>query len=633
MKRFFSICFCLLLVFLLISCEGYGIKVAEVLFDSDGGSSIDSIFVRIGKTVPEPKSPTKKGFDFVGWQLNGDSFSFDTPINADIILKAVWTESIVEPKEISLGVATSKDNDIVLDFGEKNNSEIVKAIVSDSLLGDREEVIRNNVFEIECASGFDRLDFKLKYFGIHDIRIEYYNSSNEVVAFSNFNVTTKAKHYNIVMMNATLPVTHVALELVGPLKGQNNIVALERAGAFDWDNLPNGTVDCPFAEEEKIRGSVVSGNNYFFELCDAMDRYIEYLHYIDKDSTFSLYVTDNYPELILKLLYDNGISETQSKIYMVTDGTGTYSIFSQTFPSSMTENDLKTKFDNMKTDWDAWKNKALNGDLSYIDDISQKIGRGYQMLQDYPAVIVQDDNVEWWVGRKNVDVLSCAYIFNTYLKDQSRVIARNLNSLLTALNKDSQSDLLNFLYFNENMFAEAYQKGKKVMLFIGTRNDVTEAFHLRDYLTLIKNYYGEDYAYYYKGHPGDPTDLNPTRKDLLDELKVTDVESSIAAELIYFFNPGIDLCGYPSSTYNIVPDEYEIPFIMYSGSQNNTVFNGQEYKINVNKTIGFDSVNKCYKILFEKGCDISEDISYGTWNAENQKFEIKYFNEEGTEIK
>ena len=171
------------------------------------------------------------------------------------------------------------------------------------------------------------------------------------------------------------------------------------------------------------------------------------------------------------------------------------------------------------------------------------------------------------------------------------------------------------------------------MLFIGTRNDVTEAFHLRDYLTLIKNYYGEDYAYYYKGHPGDPTDLNPARKDLLEELKVTDVESSIAAELIYFFNPGIDLCGYPSSTYNIVPDEYEIPFIMYSGSQNNTVFNGQEYKINVNKTIGFDSVNKCYKILFEKGCDISGDISYGTWNAENQKFEIKYFNEEGTEIK
>ena len=103
-----------------------------------------------------------------------------------------------------------------------------------------------------------------------------------------------------------------------------------------------------------------------------MDKYIEYLHYIDNDSTFSLYVTDNYPELILKLLYDNGISETQSKIYMVTDGTGTYSIFSQTFPSSMTENDLKTKFDNMKTDWNEWKNKALNGDFSYIDDISQK---------------------------------------------------------------------------------------------------------------------------------------------------------------------------------------------------------------------------------------------------------------------
>lgn len=63
-------------------------------------------------------------------------------------------------------------------------------------------------------------------------------------------------------------------------------------------------------------------------------------------------------------------------------------------------------------------------------------------------------------------------------------------------------------------------------------------------------YYGDEYAYYYKGHPNTPTGLWPSKQEQLSSLGITDIDSSVAAELILFFNPEVALSGYGSSTYN-----------------------------------------------------------------------------------
>ena len=55
--------------------------------------------------------------------------------------------------------------------------------------------------------------------------------------------------------------------------------------------------------------------------------------------------------------------------------------------------------------------------------------------------------------------------------------------------------------------------------------------------------YGDRYLYYYKGHPATPTELSTAKQDELKRLEMTDVDASIAAELILFFNPGIDVAG------------------------------------------------------------------------------------------
>ena len=69
------------------------IKSYTVTFDSNGGSNVDSQTIEHGKCATEPDSvPTKEGYEFNAWQLDGKDFDFaNTPITQDVALKAAWT--------------------------------------------------------------------------------------------------------------------------------------------------------------------------------------------------------------------------------------------------------------------------------------------------------------------------------------------------------------------------------------------------------------------------------------------------------------------------------------------------------------------------------------------------------------
>ncbi len=77
----------LLLIFLAIFGTS---KKYEVIFDTDGGSSISSILVKKNEKISPPEDPTKAGYKFDGWYLDDNEFDFNTRITKDIILKAHW---------------------------------------------------------------------------------------------------------------------------------------------------------------------------------------------------------------------------------------------------------------------------------------------------------------------------------------------------------------------------------------------------------------------------------------------------------------------------------------------------------------------------------------------------------------
>ena len=84
-----------------------------VTFDTDGGSLVAAQTVNYGEKAVKPDDPTREGYTFGGWQLDGADYDFDTPVTADITLVAVWEEM---PTVIIKGISGSFNDRIKLNY-------------------------------------------------------------------------------------------------------------------------------------------------------------------------------------------------------------------------------------------------------------------------------------------------------------------------------------------------------------------------------------------------------------------------------------------------------------------------------------------------------------------------------------
>lgn len=105
-----------------------------ITFDTNGGSKIDAVKVKEGKTLVAPKTPVKEGYIFDGWYADKEltqKYDFTTPVTKSFTLYAKWMES---------------DN-ITLKFTDIKNDawyyDVVKKIVEKGLM--------NGISETEFA--------------------------------------------------------------------------------------------------------------------------------------------------------------------------------------------------------------------------------------------------------------------------------------------------------------------------------------------------------------------------------------------------------------------------------------------------------------------------------------------------
>lgn len=70
-----------------------------VKFDSNGGSKVGSVKVKEGYGFTKPSNPTRKGYKFVEWQLNGKKYDFKSKVSKNVTLKAKWEKVEEEKKE------------------------------------------------------------------------------------------------------------------------------------------------------------------------------------------------------------------------------------------------------------------------------------------------------------------------------------------------------------------------------------------------------------------------------------------------------------------------------------------------------------------------------------------------------
>lgn len=209
-------------------------------------------------------------------------------------------------------------------------------------------------------------------------------------------------------------------------------------------------------------------------------------------------------------------------------------------------------------------------------------------MKYYTYVVVNEEkksgsDIEWWLARTSGTLLSPD---TEFLNNACRTVADGGIIRLTAFNTmlnelTSKGDAVekefkSLYHFSETMFEDAEKNGKQAMMFLGTR--VTGEAYFEDYARFCMLYYGDEYEYYYKGHPGTPTDMYPEKQKQLDSLGIHDVESSIAAELILYFYPEISMSGYDSTTFISTSEEMACCLFNKSLEDAYNVTNGCDYK-------------------------------------------------------
>lgn len=86
-------------------------KKYTVTFDSDGGSKVKPQNILENESVTKPSNPTKEGYTFLEWQLNGETYDWNSKVNGNITLKAVWQKNNEEINN-SNNSSTSKENEV-----------------------------------------------------------------------------------------------------------------------------------------------------------------------------------------------------------------------------------------------------------------------------------------------------------------------------------------------------------------------------------------------------------------------------------------------------------------------------------------------------------------------------------------
>ncbi len=83
-----------LLVFALTVLTACSCSKKEYLveFDSNGGTKVQSQNVEKGGKVTKPEDPTKEGYSFARWELDGEKYDFDLEVTEDMVLVAKWNK-------------------------------------------------------------------------------------------------------------------------------------------------------------------------------------------------------------------------------------------------------------------------------------------------------------------------------------------------------------------------------------------------------------------------------------------------------------------------------------------------------------------------------------------------------------
>lgn len=466
-------------------------------------------------------------------------------------------------------------------------------------------------------------------FGKYIVYAEFYKDDTLVYKTDEATVGIAATEYNICPVNASFPVVYLTLSLWDITKTEDGtpvptFVMLNRTAQYDWDELPENVYGQPNLTDAELRKK-----GSFESKAERMGEFVADLVEISPaDAKFNLYINDAFVKLILRILVANGIEESNYTVKLLSDGSGSYANFNNVFNVE----DATAKYETMCENWA--KAKEYAREHGEINDLKAIMPEYSSSRYAYVAASTSGGNVEWWVARTNGTLVlpndTTGFVAKASADPQVKIKA--MNTMLAGIQEKGEKEVKEFqalFNFNGEMFADAEIQDKPVMLFVGSRATGEDSFE--EFAKFVVAYYGDDYVYYYKGHPATPTALYPEKQEQLDRLGIVDVESSIPAELIFFFYPEIFAAGYSSTTFQSVNADKTLCYFNVASNvaSPDYLMNANCYMNHVKMTSAENIKDLCDEAKIEAGkyflCEIKDNENYdiAIWDAED--FTIKFY--------
>lgn len=430
--------------------------------------------------------------------------------------------------------------------------------------------------------------------------------------------------YVIAPLFATMPVTYFTLNLESVTNNYTipTFVWFQRGQSWDYSNMPSNVNIMPVADAQTLESFV--DIHYIYE---KTADWIKELYDINPNSKFHLYYNDILSFGVVNMAVKNDIPTSAYDVVLITDGVGTYIAFNDYFENAedttAVYNGMVEKYNQFKEDvkahgyYSPYKNAS-----DYCLTDTEFWGYAYVMAKEEP-------NVQWWITRYSGTMASNMQTELASLASEGKLKTQSMSSLLPTDEQEIEN-LKNLYNLSETMFEASKTQSKKSMIILG--KNVANETDFEDYVKATMKFYGDDYVYYYKGHPKTPTDLYPEKQEQLERLGVIDIDSSIAAELIILLNPEVYVTGYESSTWDSLPEGQCCGMI---GKNYSDVDYSYKDKLDffINKA---SSVSGIPSSLIE--CERSyvfqfisnDDYDIAIYNAETDT--IKYYKKSGTDF-
>ena len=448
------------------------------------------------------------------------------------------------------------------------------------------------------------------YYGNMDVTVKVKKGLRKSV--DETRVKVFADEYNIAPITATMPVTFFSLNLKEITNDYTipTFVWFKRSEVWDYSKLPNNVYTMPIASKKEITSNASQKKIY-----EKTSEWVKELYEINPDSHFNFYYNDYYAYGWMQATIANGIPTENFDVTLLSDGSASLTYFNDLFTADDT--DYTATYNQMKTEYETLKQQVATKKYYKENDDSFEIEAG--KLREYAYVMAKEEsNVYWWLSATRNAIYDINNIDegNTLkktdvkaLETSGKIVCKALNTSFNSMTAEEKNKLKELYNFGDNLFQEAVSQDKKAMVILGTWQ--AYEYDFADYVAATIAYYGtDDYVYYYKGHPRNPTPTVDGKMEYLNNLGLIDVDSTIAAELLFFYYSDLLVCtGYDSSTYGSLTEAQCGSIWNYDNGENGFVSSGKTY---------VDNIDACFTVADSTNTD------YGSFvNASNKTILIE----------